>query len=641
MHSTRRHFDAVEWNSRPASLIAVRGAIGEEGVVHDEGLTSRPVHDRPIRRRTWLASLPGALALCALDRPAQAATAPATPGQPRLGATPQDWATLEERRKADPDLDRLVVALLERARKDLPLAPLERKLEGIRLLWVSREFIRRGLQWAFAYRLTGEAVFLDRARREMLAVSAFSDWHPAHFLDVAELTAGMAMTYDWLQADLSPDEQAQVRKALVDLGIAQARRGHKTFRVENNWAQVCLGGMVLGALAVEPDQPGLASDLLYAARRDVAFGLEAYRPDGVYPEGPGYWDYGTTYSVLLVAALRAAKGTDWGVLGAPGFRRSAEFYAHAIGPSGKAFNFADGGEGPGFSCALVYLARELEQPALLSPMRQMIRNRQGLSERFATLSALWWPPAAASKPSPTAFFGQGKQPVAIWRGSWQDPNTLWFAIKGGGAAHNHAHMDAGSFVLDMDGVRWAKDLGMQEYNSLESKGIDLWNMRPNSARWQVFRLSAQAHNTLTCNAQPHHASGMAILRVTGEQEALVDLTPALLPGQVRQATRRVRFLDESVLMDDEIQGAKPETSIRWAMNTEAQVQIEGKVATLSQKGKRLVVQFEGSDLRLDVLDISAPVRAYDVPNPNVRQLIVTGKTASDGSWKLQTRFARG
>lgn len=560
---------------------------------------------------------------------------------PNLVATQDDWSSFDARRKADPDLDRLATTLLDRARKDVSLAPLERKLEGRRLLGVSREFIRRSLQWAFAYRVTGESIFFNRAQQEMLNIASFSDWHPEHYLDVAEMTAGMAIAYDWLLYDLSAADRAAVRSAIVDKGIAQARHGHSTFKSKNNWNQVCIGGMALGALAVEDDQPSLAADLLSAARQDAFIGLDAYRPDGVYPEGPGYWDYGSIYSVLLIAALRAAKGTDWGILSAPGFKRSAEFYAHAIGPSGKAFDFADGSEGPAFSSAMVYLAREMAQPALLASMRQMIRDKHGMSDRFAPLSALWWPVETTSKLSSTAFSGQGDQPVAIWRSSWQDPNALWLAIKAGGAAHSHAHMDAGSFVLDLDGVRWAKDLGMQDYNSLESRGIDLWNNKQNSSRWQVFRLSAQAHNTLMIDGQAHNATGVASLRMVDEREALIDLTQALLPGTLRQATRRVRFMDDSVVMSDEILGARTETSIRWAMNTEAEIHIDGDTALLTQKGKLLAIRFEGNGLQLNVLDISAPKHDYDVPNPNVRQLTVTGKPIADGSWRLNARFSRG
>jgi hypothetical protein len=595
------------------------------------------VADR-MQRRLFLAAVAALGSSLAACRTAPAISAAATASvHPRLLVDEAEWLSLAARRQADPDLDRFVDLLLRRARADLARPPLQRRLEGRRLLGVSREFIRMTLQWSFAWRVTGETVFLDRARGEMLAVAAYPDWNPSHFLDVAEMTAGMAIGYDWLFDGLSPGDRAVLRAAIVGKGIAQTRGGHVTFRYTNNWSQVCIGGMVLGALAIQEDEPDLARDVLAAARRYIAIGLDAYKPDGAYPEGPSYWTYGTTYSVLLIAALRTALGADWGVLDAPGFARSAEFYAHSIGPSGKHFNYADGSEGQELPSAIVYLARALGQPAYLEAKREMIRKNQGLSERFAPLSALWWPARAETQAPSSSFVGQGPQPVAIWRSAWGDANTLWFGVKGGGAAHNHAHMDAGSFVLDMDGVRWAKDLGMQDYNSLESRGVALWDMKQGSGRWKVFRLSSEAHNTLTIDGRPHNVAARAGLQMSGAREAVIDLSQVLGVGR---AQRRIRFLGDAVEIEDRIEGAAAGRVVRWAMCTEAAVGLDGRVALLTQQGKRLRMQFAGGDMHLQVLDISAPRADIDAPNPNTRQVIASSPVAADGTWSMSVRLAR-
>ena len=565
-------------------------------------------------------------------------TAPLAP-HPRLVANAAQWEQLSARRDSEPALASFLGLMLERARADLSRAPVERNLEGRRLLGVSREFIRRTLQWAFAFRLTGDRAFLDRACQEMLAVAAFSDWHPEHYLDVAEMTTGMAIGYDWLFHELTPADRTTLRRAIVNKGIAQARRGHKTFAMTNNWGQVCIGGMVLGAVAVLEDEPELAQDLLRAARTNAFRALDAYQPDGVYPEGPSYWNYGTTYEVLLIATLRTALGTDWGLMDAPGLQRSALFYAHGVGPTGKSFNFADGGEAQELSAAIFYFAQLLKQPALVASKLEMIRNRRGLSERFAPLIALWWPTSAGAEPA-LHFAGQGPQPVAIWRSSWTDPNALYFAIKGGGAAHNHAHMDAGSFILDLDGVRWAKDLGMQDYNSLESRGIDLWNMRQGSSRWQVFRLGSDAHNTLTLHGQTHSATGSASLTVQGEQGALVDLTPVLQAGPRAKALRTVRVAQQTVTLSDQVTGAEPGHSIRWAMTTEASILVDGQEATLQHGSRRLLVRFTGSEVALEVRDISTPRNPFDSANPNTRQLLAYAPVTSKGEWGVNVRFSR-
>jgi hypothetical protein len=34
--------------------------------------------------------------------------------------------------------------------------------------------------------------------------------------------------------------------------------------------------------------------------------MAVYAPDGAYPEGYGYWNYGTTYQVLMIEFVRTA-----------------------------------------------------------------------------------------------------------------------------------------------------------------------------------------------------------------------------------------------------------------------------------------------------------------------------------------------
>lgn len=548
----------------------------------------------------------------------------------------REWQDLAQRREADPELDLLVRTILERAKKDLNLPLPERKLIGKRLLSVSRELIRRCLGWAFAWRLSGDTVYAERAVAELQAVAAFSDWNPAHYLDVAEMTTGVAITYDWLYEVLTPEQRLQIQQAIIDKGIAQARNGHATYKRDNNWNQVCITGMILGALVVADSQPELMRAMLTPAIAAIPTGLKAYQPDGVYPEGPSYWSYGTTYSVLLLAALRQHRLGDWGIGSAPGFMRSALFYAHSVGPSGKHFNFADGGEGQELAAALVWMARELQQPVLLDAKRALIRQKNGSNDRFATLSALWWPAQRDSAEAlETQFAGQGAQPLSFWRSSWQDPDALWFAIKGGGAAHSHAHMDAGSFCLDWAGLRWAKDLGMQDYQSLESRGIDLWNNKQQSPRWKVFRLSAEAHNTLMLDGQPHRVNAMADMTNPAKDRAQIDLSAVL---GVAHAVRTAQFAGTSVRLDDQLSGCQPQQQVRWAMCTTADIRIQGNIALLTQQGKQLRLRFEGAPVSLQIQDISAPRADFDAPNPGTRQLLAFGKIADDGSWQLQCTF---
>lgn len=53
----------------------------------------------------------------------------------------------------------------------------------------------------------------------------------------------------------------------------------------------------------------------------------------------------------------------------------------------------------------------------------------------------------------------GRTALAFLRQHWTDTTASWLAIKASNGQANHNDVDAGSFVLDMLGKRWAEDLG--------------------------------------------------------------------------------------------------------------------------------------------------------------------------------------
>ena len=75
----------------------------------------------------------------------------------------------------------------------------------------------------------------------MMAVSRFIDWNPAHFLDVTEMTMGMAIGYDWLFDDLSPDARKNIRDAILNKGINPSKISdyNSWLRSRNNCTRRC------------------------------------------------------------------------------------------------------------------------------------------------------------------------------------------------------------------------------------------------------------------------------------------------------------------------------------------------------------------------------------------------------------------
>ena len=180
---------------------------------------------------------------------------------------------------------------------------LGRVMTGRRLLGTSRELLRRVFFLSYGYRMTANKRYLEKAEKEMLAVSRFTDWNPSHFLDVAEMTMGVAIGYDWLFNGLTENTRETVKQAIVQKGLNPSKESQYNWwlKTENNWNQVCNAGMTFGALAVKEDYPSLANEIIERAFASIPLSMEVYKPEGVYPEGYGYWGYGTTFTSCFSA----------------------------------------------------------------------------------------------------------------------------------------------------------------------------------------------------------------------------------------------------------------------------------------------------------------------------------------------------
>lgn len=135
--------------------------------------------------------------------------------------------------------------------------------------------------------------------------------------------------------------------------------------MNHNWNQVCNAGMTFGALAVMEDYPALANEMIERAFQTIPLSMESYKPDGIYPEGYGYWGYGSTFNVLFLSAVEKAFGDDRGLAQTPGFLQTADFLKHMIAPGGKNFNWSDNGLNANLSPAMFWIAEKSGDPSVL------------------------------------------------------------------------------------------------------------------------------------------------------------------------------------------------------------------------------------------------------------------------------------
>jgi hypothetical protein len=571
---------------------------------------------------------------------------------PRLLATADDFKALRETLDKDPTRRMLAQAVIAQANELLRIEPIERQLQGRRLLDKSRQCVKRVLVLAMAYRLTDDARFLQRCETEMVAAAEFADWNPSHFLDVAEMTFALAIGYDWLYSDLDQSRRDSIRDAIVNQGVILPwTTRHKGWvRSTNNWGQVCHGGLTAGALAVMEDEPELAAKTVHNAIHNVTRAMEAYRPRGSYPEGPGYWAYGTSYNVVLIAALESALGTAFGLTEAPGFEVTGHYLPLVTGPSGQTFNYADGGAGRSPQACLFWFADRFNRPDWLlgeldrlrsDVARLQPRHAASSSNRMLPLALLWMKgeQKQVKIEMPLHWSSGGETPITIHRSSWSDPNATFVGVKAGSPSANHGQMDIGAFVLDADGVRWGLDLGAEGYHGIESRGMNLWGRQQHSDRWKIFRQCNAGHSTLVIDGKLQQAAGHADVTAfsddPGFPHTIVDMTQ-VYGGQADNVRRGVALLPSGeMLVQDELQG-KPGTRIRWGMVTQSTTEQTGETQMLLREGnRRLVLRLLGPrDADWQVVDASRPRNDWDSPNPGTSVVAFEATIPDSGSVTL-------
>lgn len=522
----------------------------------------------------------------------------------------------------------------------------ERIKTGKRLLTISRNVLDRVTMLSYMYFYTGEVRYAERAEREMLAAANFSDWNPSHFLDVGEMTAALAIGYDWLYDILPESSRSAIAKAIAEKGLRAAEiKEHWFYKGTNNWNPVCNAGLTMGAIAVADIYPELAKKHIAKSTKSNHLAMPSYAPDGVYPEGYSYWDYGTWFQVLMIESLRSAGLDTEGLEKYPGFIESARFMDYMQSFDNRVYNFSDDGVAYDMSNPLFYwFAAESGDMSLLWNERRITSSSKRLrvgSHRLLPLAMIFMTRCDLTKVAPSenrCWAGNGAQPIFICRDT-----DFYLGAKGGSPSLPHAHMDGGSFIYEWGGMRWASELGSQSYHSLEKVGVDLWNMRQNSQRWDVFRLSLDSHNTIMVNGKRLNVKGSAtmvqIFTDPKRSGATFDLSS--LYFDLERAVRTIEVNAEGRLtVTDEMQAGAEPCRVRWTICTPATPRVLSRTEIeLEQGGKKMLLRAvsPSKDIEPFVLP-NTPRHSFDTDNKGSLRVGFYTHIAGNKSQTLQVEL---
>lgn len=502
--------------------------------------------------------------------------------------------------------------------------PMERILEGPRLHAVSCEVLRRVLFLSYAYRTTGDVRYAERAEREMLHICDFTDWNPSHFLDVAEMSTALGIGYDWLYGWLSDESKARIVEAIITKGLdpSEDARYNPVFTTRPsrtcNWGQVCNGGLAVASIAIHTENPEQASRIIERSRELMMLPMNAeYPPEGCYPEGFGYWAFGTQYNILFISAMEKYFGaqsvSQYKVV--PGFIESGNYSQQLITPSLRTFGYSDNSTRIYLEPAVMWFNTVKEDPKMYFMQKRLfdkfdlthsyvktIKNRLipmmlvwGVGTGDAPLVSL----DRAEEPRDLFYLGQGENDVCVMRNSWR-PDAAYLGFKSGRVNNPHGHMDIGSFYYETDGVRWSLDLGSDHYGDIAKAHINMFNMKQDSPRWTVLtKYNNFAHSTTgpegvyqIVDAQCHIDSIACKRRFKSVSS---DLT-GVYAGKLEKLVRTVSLRGRCAEITDIAHGTDEILPMNWTMITEA-VSMQRRGASLvlrSQDGRTLKMRVKCS-----------------------------------------------
>lgn len=498
-----------------------------------------------------------------------------------------------------------------------------------------------------AYQITNDKKYAQKAYEIIKAVGDFPDWNPAHFLDVGEMSMGVAVGYDWCYDAFTSEQQSKIEKIIYKqcLSLYEAAYYNQItytsfIKTYTNWNSWCNGPAIMCAAAVFDKYPDLCADLISKMLRSQEIMLNEYYPDGAWMEGTGYWNIALFPIAIYSDTLKNTFGTDFNVSKTPGMDKSAYFSFAVQGPCGTN-DFHDSDMVYQNCPVLFWCAKEYGDSRITKMhLAQMDKYMQSGN----AYSMLWY-----DKKTDAEFANLDKDmyikggEVVSLRSSWENDNGAFVSYHAGVSDINHGQLDTGTYVIDMLGERFAMDLGKESYS------VPLYF---GSERYNYYRCRPEGHNLYVINpkegklGQEKDTFCEVSSFVSSERGAYstVDLTACYAPD-VNVAKRGYKLEDDrqSVVIADEID-LKAESEIYWFMHTDADIQIADKnTLYLTKNGKKVKLMISCSADDYSVYETAAnplptsPEMTGELDRSSVKKICI--KIKSGGKVNIWAKMA--
>ena len=361
-------------------------------------------------------------------------------------------------------------------------------------LYLEAEFLSRITNFSLSYLLSGEARYAAAAKAWLMALARMPEWagrcgnRPDAGLYAGLGEMALAIGYDWLHEQLTPEERAVVRAKLeaVAATLEEATREGEwwTGAYWHHDLIIPVAGLGVGAVALRGETPE-ASGWLARAVGETEAVLARIGDDGAWHEGAAPWAFGTMTLLMFLDALERETGRSF--WSHPWLQATADYRLYVWLPPDQVVNFDDCHTSGGYStltrdCApiLYRLASQYQHPYAqwLGDLDAAAKqNADSLAWRF-----LWRSSAIEPRPPTDLPLSRGfaNQDLVIARAGWEegDPvlaftcgatlgrSALPFAVRpdgsadvGANAGSDHTHADQLSIMVYAGGDYLISPLG--------------------------------------------------------------------------------------------------------------------------------------------------------------------------------------
>lgn len=466
---------------------------------------------------------------------------------------------------------------------------------------------------SLAYRVTGDKQYAQRVRdillrdcRQLAPGEALKPW--PNGLGGAHKCFDIALGYDCIYDFLSPEERKTIASSLISRGIEPMLNGWLLGKTRttvldsmgHNWWSSCTFLPGVAVLAVMDEEPR-AKDWLRLIRQNEVewFNYPGsllnnkpanFDPDGAFYESVNYASYALSCYLYFRLACKNALAEP--LVEIPLLDKAGDFFIHACYPNSgglMSLNFGDSSLHAVGSQPLVLLwANGIRKQRYLWYLNQTTESdfREGIRPD-SPFGLVYYPsdkeradaPATPDLPLTVTYKGIG---WAMLRDSW-DRNATLLGIKSG-FTWNHAHADAGSFILFHQGENLLIDSG------------NCWYPHP---QYDQYYRQSQAHNVVLFDGKGENPEDTYFgSKFPGTVSHLIDagdlkyvLADATGP-MAQYLTRNYRsflWLDDVILVIDDLK-AHSEGQFEWLLHVDGEAKRNGLDLEIRKGNAKIAVR---------------------------------------------------